>query len=328
MNHPSPISPTSVPVPAGNEATNAELVEQLLQYIQQAHPRYHKGVSEARAVDERRFEQIVGGFLQWAVKARGRAWVQTMADAYVVFTTAVNMEQVRYEASGRYTHHDYASCLASTYSQREVMDEYLWGVYLNNFLWAHHFRLACFYEDRFLGALSSDPLRIVDLAYGHGAWGLWALRERPNATLQGYDISDSAPLIARELSRVAGLDSRATYSRGNAMELDQQPPGTADVCICCFLVEHLEDPGRLFKMIAHVLKPGGKAFVAGALTAAQLDHIAEFRHESELLRLGEAACLRSLETISLASERQLPKARFIPRSMGLILEKDERLARF
>lgn len=328
MNNLIPTGAAVLSTPGEDAPTNAELVEQLLQYIEQAHPRYFKGVREARAVDERRFEQIVGGFLQWAVKARGRAWVKTMADAYVVFTTAVNLEQVRYEASGRYTHHDYASCLASTYSQREVMDEYLWGVYLNNFLWAHHFRLACFYEDRFLAALPRGASRIVDIAYGHGVWGLWALRERPNATLQGFDISDSAPLIARELSRAAGLDARAVYSRGNAMELDQLPPATADACICCFLVEHLEDPGRLFKMIAHVLKPGGKAFVAGALTAAQLDHIAEFRHESELLRLAEAACLRSLETISLASERQLPNARFIPRSMGLILEKDERLARF
>jgi 2-polyprenyl-3-methyl-5-hydroxy-6-metoxy-1,4-benzoquinol methylase len=319
---------TPAPMAAGNGPTADDLVGRLRRYVEAAHPRYYKGVCEARAIDERRFDAVVGRFLQWAVKARGVGWIETMADAYVLFTTDVNLEQVRYEASGRYSHDDYASCLAETYSQRAVMDEYLWGVYLNNFLWAHHFRLACFYEDRFLRALPDGPLRIVDIAYGHGAWGLWALAERPGATLEGYDISTSAPLIAGELARAAGLASRATYSTRNAMELDQLPPGSADVCICCFLVEHLEDPARLFKMIAHLLKPRGKAFVAGALTAAQVDHIHEFRHESELLRLGEAAALRSLETISLASERQLPHARFIPRSMAMIMEKDERLAKF
>jgi len=328
MNDAVPDPGTPGPEAAGSEPAPVELVNRLRRYIETAHPRYYKGVCEARAVDERRFDAVVGRFLQWAVKARGGDWIETMADAYVVFTTDVNLEQVRYEASGRYSHQDYASCLAETYSRREVMNEYLWGVYLNNFLWAHHFRLACFFADRFLHALPDGPLRIVDIAYGHGAWGLWALAERPGATLEGYDISASARAIAGELAGAAGLSARATYSTGNAMELEQLPPGTADVCICCFLVEHLEDPARLFRNIAHLLRPGGKAFVAGALTAAQVDHIAEFRHESELLRLGEAACLRSLETISLASERQLPHARFLPRSMGLILEKDERLARF
>lgn len=309
-------------------ADGQALVDRLLRYIEDAHPRYYNGVCEARAVDPRRFDAVVSRFLQWAVKARGPAWIERMADAYALFTTDVNMEQVRYEASGRYSHQSYATCLAETYSQREVMDDYLWGVYLNNFLWAHHFRLTCFYADRFLAALPDAPLRIVDIAFGHGAWGLWALAEKPRATLQGFDISASAPLIATELATAAGIASRATYSNRNAMELDQLPPGTADVCICCFLVEHLEDPARLFKMIAHLLRPGGRAFVAGALTAAQADHIHEFRHESELLRLGEAATLRSLETVSLASERQLPGARFLPRSMAMILEKDERLAKF
>lgn len=328
MNESIPSAATAAPLPVRNEAVTADLLVRLLRYVESAHPRYYKGVCEARAVDERRFDTVVGRMLQWAVKARGVDWIETMADAYVLFTTEVNMEQVRYEAAGRYSHDNYASCLAETYSQREVMDQYLWGVYLNNFLWAHHFRLACFFEDRFIGSLSDGPLRVVDIAFGHGAWGLWTLAERPNATLQGYDISVSAPAIASELASAAGLRSRATYSNRNAMELDQLPAGTADVCICCFLVEHLEDPARLFKMISHVLKPGGRAFVAGALTAAQSDHICEFRHESELMRLGEAASLRSLETISLASERQLPRARFIPRSMAMILEKDERLAKF
>jgi hypothetical protein len=73
--------------------------------------------------------------------------------------------------------------------------------------------------------------------------------------------------------------------------------------------------------MAHLLRPGGRAYLAGAITAAQVDHIYEFRRESELVLLAEAAGLRALETLSVSPRRTLPRARFLPRSMGLILER-------
>ena len=61
--------------------------------------------------------------------------------------------------------------------------------------------------------------------------------------------------------------------------------------------------------------------MTGALTAAQVDHIYEFRRESELVAMSEEHGLRVLETLSAAPKRTLPKARFVPRSMALIVQK-------
>jgi hypothetical protein len=69
---------------------------------------------------------------------------------------------------------------------------------------------------------------------------------------------------------------------------------------------------------------GGRAFVTGALTAAQIDHIYEFRHESELVQMAELTGLRVLQTCSTNPRRTLPRARFVPRSMALLLEKPKR----
>ena len=68
-------------------------------------------------------------------------------------------------------------------------------------------------------------------------------------------------------------------------------------------------------------RPGGCFFVTGALTAAQIDHIYEFRHESELVSLAEDCGLRVLETLSTNPARLLPGARFVPRSMALLVQK-------
>ena len=99
------------------------------------------------------------------------------------------------------------------------------------------------------------------------------------------------------------------------------PANCADGVICSFLVEHLERPEQLFAVVNHLLRPRGLAFVTGALTAAQVDHIYEFRHESELVRLCEDHGLRVLSTLSVGPKRLLPRARFLPRSMALIVQK-------
>ena len=99
------------------------------------------------------------------------------------------------------------------------------------------------------------------------------------------------------------------------------PKQCAHASVCCFLIEHLEKPEKLFEVIHHLLRPGALAFLTGALTAAQIDHIYEFRRESELVRMAEASGLRVIETLSANPKRLLPKARFVPRSMALLLQK-------
>jgi ubiquinone/menaquinone biosynthesis C-methylase UbiE len=128
-------------------------------------------------------------------------------------------------------------------------------------------------------------------------------------------------VIAGALAEAAKLGSRAHYEERNAMDLCLQPSPLAQACICCFLVEHLEDPAGLLKSMAHVLEPGGLAFFTGALTAAQVDHIYEFTTESELMLLAEQAGFRVLESRSVAPARQLSKAKFLPRSMALVMQK-------
>jgi 2-polyprenyl-3-methyl-5-hydroxy-6-metoxy-1,4-benzoquinol methylase len=143
----------------------------------------------------------------------------------------------------------------------------------------------------------------------------------PDATLEGYDISPQSIEIADSVARAAGVAGRAKYVEKNALDLAEIEAGSADGCICSFLVEHLEDPQHLYKVLSHLLKPGGLAFITGALTAAQVDHIYEYKYESELVKMCENAGLRVLETLSANPLRTLPKAKFMPRSMALLVQK-------
>ena len=292
-----------------------------MDYLDERHPRFVRGVHEAREVNPDRFDDITETLLSWAADAMGSDGIARCADAYATFTTEVNIRQGRYEARGEYEHRTYEDCYRDVYAQ-DSMADYLWGVYLTNFLWAHHMHLMCGYEQRFLKRLGEDA-RIAELAFGHGGWGLWALRYLPRATLVGYDISPSSIGIAQSLAGAAGFTDRVSYHEQDVLDLPVEIEQTADACICCFLIEHLEKPEKLYDAICRVLKPGGVAYMTGALTAAQADHIYEFRFESELVQMAELNGLRVLETHSSGPSRTLMNAQFLPRSMSLIMQRRE-----
>lgn len=300
--------------------TTTPLLDELFAYAEQAHPRSLRGLNEARAQDPGRFAAVAELYLRWLVDARGEGGIERAVDAFAQFSTDVNLAQARYERDGAYANKSFEEVYNDHYSDAETMDGYLWGIYLTNFLWAHHFQIMRFFQDQFLPRLG-DQARLVEVAPGHGGWGVWALVHRPGTTLAGYDISPQSITIATSVAKAAGVAGRAKYLEKNALDLSSLEPGRADGCICSFLVEHLEDPQHLYKVLAHLLKPGGFAFITGALTAAQVDHIYEYRYESELVKMCENAGLRVLETLSANPLRTLPKARFLPRSMALLVQK-------
>lgn len=295
-------------------------VDLLLEYIRNKHPLSLRGVEEARAINPARFDSYADRMLDWAIRALGPEAIAITTDAFVRFSTSVNLSQARYEATGHYEHKSYSECFESVYNQKEAMDDYLWGVYLTNFLWSHHMDITMFFEDRFLAKQKTDA-QLIEVAPGHGGWGLWAMERLPQARLRAFDISPSSIDIASSLARASGHQDRVSYELRNALDLGSAEPEVADACICNFLIEHLETPEKLLEAIAHLLKPGGKAFLSGALTAAQVDHIFEFRRESEFVVMAEQQGLRVLETLSVSPQRTLRRARFLPRSMSLILQK-------
>ncbi|NNF16044.1 MAG: class I SAM-dependent methyltransferase [Gammaproteobacteria bacterium] len=298
----------------------AEQLPRLEAYLGERYPQFTTGVREAVSRAPERFGDIAEMYLQWLLQARGENGLFEAVDAFVQFTTDVNLAQARYEADGKYEYQSFAEVNDIHYSQDSQMYGYLWGIYLTNFLWAHHLEICLFFKDRFLSRID-DAGAMIEIAPGHGGWGAWALHELPEATLRGFDISPTSIRIASSVMEAAGMESRASYVQKDAMELAEVDAESADAGISSFLIEHLEQPQRLFDVIHHLLKPGGVFFVTGALTAAQIDHIYEFHKESELVAMAENSGLRVLETLSTNPARTLPRARFLPRSMALLVQK-------
>lgn len=293
------------------------LRDRFLTLLGEKYPMMLSGVREAHAMDAALVERYFNLTLGWMTEAFGESALERIVDDYAFYTTEVNQSQALYEKTGAYSASSFEECNRNIYQNKDYMTHYYLGVYAILFCWSHYVELMRFYLDRFVAGCAKG--RLLEIAPGHGTWGLLAAHINPELVLDGLDISPTFLNFAVPLSKAAGLSGRCRYRCGDGTQAVAAEP--YDHAVCCFMLEHLENPAGFLGSLSGQLRKGGRAFVSLALTAAQPDHIFEFVQESEALVMAEKAGFRVRESICLWPKRQLPKARFVPRVQALVLEK-------
>lgn len=104
----------------------------------------------------------------------------------------------------------------------------------------------------------NGPMRVLDIAAGHGLFGIEVARQNPQAHVTGLDW---APVlrVALENARKAGVQDRYDMLPGSAFEVDFKGP--YDVVLLTNFLHHFDKPTcvGLLKRVHGALKPGGRA---------------------------------------------------------------------
>jgi 2-polyprenyl-3-methyl-5-hydroxy-6-metoxy-1,4-benzoquinol methylase len=281
-------------------------------------PMFSLGVAEARQVAPDLVDELFEETLGWVTASFGNDVLSDVASGYASFTMDVNRAQQNYELAGRYRFSTFAEADAAVYQSAEYMRQYYWGVFAILFGWPHYVELVDFYIGRFVPRLPAG--RIIEIAPGHGTWGLLALSRSTDTTLEGWDVSPTSLEIAPRMAAGAGLSHRCLYRVADATQLQHQEAGF-DAAVCSFMLEHLERPAQFLADFARSLRPGALAFVTLALTAGQTDHIYEFKDESEAILMAERAGFELIECRVSRPSRGLPNAKYVPRVQAVIVRK-------
>jgi hypothetical protein len=105
---------------------------------------------------------------------------------------------------------------------------------------------------------STDPMHILDIAAGHGLFGIEIAKQNPQARVTGLDW---APVlrVALENARKAGVHERYNMLPGSAFEVDYGGP--YDAVLLTNFLHHFDVPTNvgLLKKVRSSLKPGGRA---------------------------------------------------------------------
>jgi 2-polyprenyl-3-methyl-5-hydroxy-6-metoxy-1,4-benzoquinol methylase len=257
---------------------------------------------------------------RWAHAAYGDRAFEDAARGYARYCLGVAKSQQIYEKEGKYTPEALPDVISEVYEDESYMVPYMWAAILIYPFWPSMVSHIALYRDGFLRSLPPGA-NVMEIASGHGVLGLLAAEERPDIRLEGIDISPPAVAVANRLLAVSGHSPRVRFEVKDALEIGR---GKTDKeyrgIIAAMLAEHLQDPRPLFQSISNLLAADGIVFFSTAIESAQRDHIHEFNHESEPLKMAEEVGLRVTRLISDAGA-PLAGARFIPRAMAMILKR-------
>lgn len=109
-----------------------------------------------------------------------------------------------------------------------------------------------------VGGETDRPLRVLDVAAGHGLFGLAVARRYPRATVTALDWP-GVLAVATENARAAGVGDRHTLRPGDAFAVDWGGP--YDVVLLTNFLHHFDVPTceRLAAKAHAALAPGGRA---------------------------------------------------------------------
>ena len=104
----------------------------------------------------------------------------------------------------------------------------------------------------------TGPMRVLDIAAGHGLFGIEIAKQNPQAHVTGLDW---APVlrVALDNARKAGVHDRYDMLPGSAFEVDFGGP--YDAVLLTNFLHHFDKPTcvGLLKKVRAALKPGGRA---------------------------------------------------------------------
>jgi 2-polyprenyl-3-methyl-5-hydroxy-6-metoxy-1,4-benzoquinol methylase len=109
-------------------------------------------------------------------------------------------------------------------------------------------------------AQNASAMKVLDIAAGHGLFGIAVARHNPQATIVAVDWSNVLT-VALDNARQAKVHDRYQTLPGSAFEVDFG--GGYDVVLLTNFLHHFDPAaiGALMRKVHAALKPGGRAFV-------------------------------------------------------------------
>jgi 2-polyprenyl-3-methyl-5-hydroxy-6-metoxy-1,4-benzoquinol methylase len=300
-------------------------VENFLDYFSKHCQVCFPAIQQTHLNHKESFEELAEITLGWAEGHLGKNWCKPLADGYLHFLMDVTRSQIEYERRGHYLNKSYEDVFERVYDNPEFMNLYHWGVFVSGFAWEHLIKIYDLYRRSFLPCLNPNGGRLLELGSGSGVWSLLSTHFLPQWTSHGIDISKKSIELSTAMAKNSRLENKVQFKAHDALTFKGNEKYNAG--ISCFLMEHLEKPQLLLENLASNLVPRSYAFVIAALTAAEIDHIYEFRRESEIVSMAEEAGFRVISMYSSAPSQRVLQAfnanshRFLPRSLALILQK-------
>jgi|WetSurMetagenome_2_1015567.scaffolds.fasta_scaffold29761_4 2-polyprenyl-3-methyl-5-hydroxy-6-metoxy-1,4-benzoquinol methylase len=204
-------------------------------------------------------------------------------DCYLQMIADINYETVQFIHTGEYSSKTFDEVNARVYNNPEVMEYYVHGILMSQFLWAHHYGILVFFNN-IIRENCNQINRYLEVGGGHGLYTSEAIKIIGDKTKYDLvDISQSSIDIARLMIN----NDKVAYILSDIFKYDADEK--YDFITMGEVLEHVEDPGKLLKKLFTLLHDDGKLFITAPTNGPTIDHIYLFKNADDIRKVIHSA---------------------------------------
>jgi 2-polyprenyl-3-methyl-5-hydroxy-6-metoxy-1,4-benzoquinol methylase len=217
-------------------------------------------------------------------------------DCYLQMLADINYEAVQFFQTGTYSSKSFAEVNKRVYSNPDVMEYYMHGLLLSQFLWTYHYNILLFFN-KIIQEHSNNIRNYLEVGGGHGLYISEALKiTRGKVRFDIVDISQSSIEIARKMTN----NDNISFIHSDIMEY--QPASKYDFITLGEVLEHVEHPDELLKKLHSMLNDDGRLFITTPTNAPAIDHIYLFKNAEEIRNIISSAGFETENELCAYSE--------------------------
>ena len=232
-------------------------------------------------------------------------------NCYLKVCSDVMYEQIRFQRTGRYSCTSLEEAKRRMYGNADVMKTYLHGVLLSQFLWIQHHNIYAHFK-KVLAGVREKTRSYLEIGGGHCLYLSEAMNLLGPKTV--FDLIDISPTTIAFAKEMIG-ENRARFFLGDISTF--QSDRSYDFVMMGEVLEHVEDPVGLLKLLHALLSNDGCAYVTAPTNAPAMDHLYLFRNAREIREVIARAGFQVIEETSMYAE-DVPPAEAESRRITLV----------
>jgi len=215
---------------------------------------------------------------------------------YLQMLADVNYESVQFVRTGNYSSKSFAEVNNRVYSNPVVMEYYMHGLLLRQFLLPQNYNILLFFN-KIIKENSSKISHYLEVGGGHGLYVSEAINIiGDKAEYDLVDISQSSI----EMAKMMIGNNNVSYILSDIF--DYSPASKYDFITMGEVLEHVEEPVRLLKKLFTLLNDRGKLFITTPTNAPAIDHIYLFRNADDIRKVITSAGFDIEDELCICSE--------------------------
>lgn len=244
-------------------------------------------------------------------------------ECYLQMLADINYESVQFLQTGEYSSKSFDEVNARVYNNPEVMEYYMHGLLLSQFLWTHHYNVFTYFCD-IIEQYCEKVTNYLEIGAGHGLYISEAIESiGDNARFHVVDISQSSI----EMAQLMINNPNVSFTLTDIFEY--HPLAKYDFITMGEVLEHVEDPIKLLSKVSSFLDDEGRLFITTPTNSPTIDHIYLFKNSDDIRKVIFAAGFNIEHEICFYSEdlsKEIAEEYKIPMMYAAVLTKKTKQA--